>query len=552
MILLLLKNYFKRSRPSQFKITTKNLTGIIAILILSIGLLGLMGFVLYQITDSFYRLDLGDVYLKAIFFILIIVLTIYEVVNIIKQLFNNDDNFLYLKLPIKTETIFVSKIIFIYIKQLIIAFLFLALTAGVYGLVSHQTIGYFLRLVIIGLVLPFIPLFFASFLSIPVSKLIRVIQKNKGLLIIGLIVIIGAFFIAYIGFVELILKFIDITASSSNPLIKPEVINELRQSVQNLRLSGVFYNMINNARFVTFGLNLLIIVGLLAVLSTASYVILKHFFFKAINEQNEKIVVTTKYPPKAAKPLVSIFKKEFKTLTRNSNYAFQAIVMNILMPVFVFFTIKLTSQAGELAVGAEIVPGITILTILIFILLANGFQGTIISRQKNAYYIAKIIPVPMFKQIIARIGFGYILSIIMLTISIIVIVAAGFIGLFQGVFIYIMSIVFLFGYTFNSVASDYKNPQLTANEGGFDEGLNMYNNLLYGLLIGVGLGLINIALPYLVKLFPQMRRFKIMNLFIVNLTADSVNLLLYTIMFITIITYAAFGYLKLRKAVKAN
>ncbi|MCK9234913.1 MAG: hypothetical protein WC225_03490 [Acholeplasmataceae bacterium] len=550
MMLLLLKNHLKRSRPSQLNLTTKNITGITAIFILSVGLLGLMGFVLFQITDSFYRLGLDDVYLKAVFFILLIVLIIYEVVNIIKQLYQNDDNFIYLKLPIKTETVFLSKVIFIYLKQLIVSLLFLSLTAGVYGLVSHQGGGYFVRLIIIGILLPFIPLALASVLSIPVSKLLRIFKKNRTLLTIGLILVLGVFFIGYITFVELILKFIDITAASNNPLIRPEVLEELRTSVQYMQLSKVFYNMLINANFVAFVLNLLIILALLTLLSVGSYFLLKYFYFKTINEQNEKVIITTKHPPKASRPLISIFKKEFKTLSRNPNDAFQAIVMNILMPIFVFFTIKLTSQAGELAVGEEIVPGITILTILIFVLLANGFQGTIISRQKNAYYISKIIPVPMFQQIIFRIGFGYILSILMSTISIIIIVLSGFIGVFQGVFIYVMAIVFLFGYTFNSVASDYKNPQLTANEGGFDEGLNMYNNLLFGLLIAVGLGLINIALPYLLKLFPQMRRFQIMKIFIVDLTAKRVNILLYVVMFVTIISYALFGFFKLRKAVK--
>ena len=54
-----------------------------------------------------------------------------------------------------------------------------------------------------------------------------------------------------------------------------------------------------------------------------------------------------------------MFQKEIKTMTRNPDYAFQAVVLNILMPMFIFLTIRLTHSAGEATVGKEIVPGIT-------------------------------------------------------------------------------------------------------------------------------------------------------------------------------------------------
>ena len=91
---------------------------------------------------------------------------------------------------------------------------------------------------------------------------------------------------------------------------------------------------------------------------------------------------------KMNQPAVAILKKEFKTMLRNPDYAFQAIVLNLLMPTFIYLTIRLTYRAGEVTVGQEIVPGITLLTMLIFILLTNSFQGMIVSREKD---IAKLI-----------------------------------------------------------------------------------------------------------------------------------------------------------------
>ncbi len=546
MIRILLKNHLKRNRISNFKITAKNLFGFLALLILSLSLLSLFGFIIYSLTDTFYRLDLEDVYLTVVFFILLIVLTLYEIINIIKQLYQSSDNDIYLKLPVKKEELFVSKVIFIYLQQLLVSFVFLGVTAGVFGIVSHLGFSYYLKLVVIALVLPLLPLSLASLLSVPVSYLQRVFKKNRFLLLLGILLILGAFFFLYISFINIVLKFIDLTGSSETSNIL-HLIPEIKASIKYLNISGLFYKMlIGNKFFINFTYIVLAII----VLAVGSFFLLKYFYFKALSSQQERTSFSAKKIVKVKGTYATIFSKEMKMLLRNPNLAFQAIVMNILMPVFVILTIMLTDEAGRLAVGEEIVPGITILTILIFILLANGFQGTIVSREKKAYYLSKIIPVKPFKQIFARLSFGLILSAVMLTITTILIIAFDFINAGEAIFVYFMSLAFLIGYTFNAVSRDYKNPQLTSNEGGLDEGVNMFNTLLEGLLVAVFLGLVKIIVPYFVKLFPITRTFKILGFIYISITEKRAYNMLYAVIFLTIGLYALISALRLRKAVK--
>jgi len=546
MIRILLKNHLKRNRISNFKITAKNLFGFLALLILSLSLLSLFGFIIYSLTDTFYRLDLEDVYLTVVFFILLIVLTLYEIINIIKQLYQSSDNDIYLKLPVKKEELFVSKVIFIYLQQLLVSFVFLGVTAGVFGIVSHLGFSYYLKLVVIALVLPLLPLSLASLLSVPVSYLQRVFKKNRYLLLLGILLILGAFFFLYISFINIVLKFINLTGTSETSNIL-HLIPEIRASIKYLNISGLFYKMlIGNKFFINFTYIVLAII----VLAVGSFFLLKYFYFKALSSQQERTSFSAKKIVKVKGTYATIFSKEMKMLLRNPNLAFQAIVMNILMPVFVILTIMLTDEAGRLAVGEEIVPGITILTILIFILLANGFQGTIVSREKKAYYLSKIIPVKPFKQIFARLSFGLILSAVMLTITTILIIAFDFINAGEAIFVYFMSLAFLIGYTFNAVSRDYKNPQLTSNEGGLDEGVNMFNTLLEGLLVAVFLGLVKIIVPYFVKLFPITRTFKILGFIYISITEKRAYNMLYAVIFLTIGLYALVSALRLRKAVK--
>lgn len=534
------------------KINAKNLFGFLALSILTLVLLSLFGFIIYALTDTFYRLDLEDVYLTAIFFILLIVLTLYELVNIIKQLYQNDDNDIYLKLPIKKEELFISKILYIYLQQLLVTFIFLGVTAGVFGIVSRLGVSYYLKLSVIGLILPLLPLSIASLLSIPASYLLRVFKKNRTLLLLGIFLMIGAFFFAYISFIKIVLEFISLTGDSNTSNII-HLIPEIKGSIKYLNISGLFYKMLMSGNFILYFTYIMIAI---IILSIGSFFLLKHFYFKELSSQKERTGFSAKRIVKAKGTFSSILSKEMKMLSRNPNLAFQAIVMNVLMPVFVILTIKLTDEAGRLAVGEEIVPGITILTILIFILLANGFQGTIVSREKQAHYISKIIPVKPFKQIFARLSFGLILSTLMITITTILIMLFQFISIGEAIFVYFMSLAFLFGYTLSAVSRDYRNPQLTSNEGGLDEGVNMFNTLLEGLLVAVFLGLVKIVVPYFVKLFPITRTFKstrefwLIGYVYISLTDKMVYNILYAVIFITIGVYLLFSILRLRKAVK--
>src|SRR5690554_861007 len=191
MVITLIKNHFKRSKPRLNNINTKNILGLILLGLLTVLILGIFGYILLLLTQTFARLRLPDVYLKTVFFILLGVLTIYEVFNIIKQLYQSKDNHIYLKLPIEKEKIFLSKIIYIYLRQLLISFVFLFATAGIYGFVETDiTIFYFFRLIIIAIIIPFLSLILASLLSIPVSFIMGYIKKNKFLLIASITIVI--------------------------------------------------------------------------------------------------------------------------------------------------------------------------------------------------------------------------------------------------------------------------------------------------------------------------------------------------------------------------
>ena len=548
MVITLVKNQLKRGKPRVNQMHTKNIVGVLLLAILTATILGIFGYILFLLTHSFARLRLPDIYLKTLFFILIVVLTVFEIFNIIKELFQSKDNQIYLKLPITKEQLFMSKMIYLYIRQLIISLVFLAVTAGVYGLVETDiTIFYYVRLVVVAFVIPFLSLIISSFLSIPVSAILGFLKKHKTILLLSLIFVIGVFFVVYIQFINVVLSFINLTSLSASPVIDPLVIEGLRNATDGLLLSNVFYNLLMNEQFI---MNLLIIIAVISVLMVGVYFLLKYYYFKTLNKQNERIDIKIKKEIKMNQPAVAILKKEFKTMLRNPDYAFQAIVLNLLMPTFIYLTIRLTYRAGEVTVGQEIVPGITLLTMLIFILLTNSFQGMIVSREKEAYFIMRITPMKILKQLFSKLAIGYLLNLFMILVTIVLITSFGFITVIEAVVIGILSILFSTGYTLILVSSDYKNPQITTNVAGFEEGLNMYKNLFVGLLLSIIVGILFSVTPFIRKLFEFRRVFSVLDIFIVMIDKTTVNYALYGTVIVIIFVYVLIGFLSLRKVVK--
>lgn len=548
MVITLVKNQLKRGKPRVNQMHTKNIVGVVLLAILTATILGIFGYILFLLTHSFARLRLPDIYLKTVFFILIVVLTVFEIFNIIKELFQSKDNQIYLKLPITKEQLFMSKMIYLYIRQLIISLVFLAVTAGVYGLVETDiTIFYYVRLVVVAFVIPFLSLIISSFLSIPVSAILGFLKKHKTILLLSLIFVIGVFFVVYIQFINVVLSFINLTSLSTSPVIDPLVIEGLRNATDGLLLSNVFYNLLMNEQFI---MNLLIIIAVIFVLMVGVYFLLKYYYFKTLNKQNERIDIKIRKEIKMNQPVVAILKKEFKTMLRNPDYAFQAIVLNLLMPTFIYLTIRLTYRAGEVTVGQEIVPGITLLTMLIFILLTNSFQGMIISREKEAYFIMRITPMKILKHLFSKLAIGYLLNLFMILVTIVLITSFGFITVIEAVVIGILSILFSTGYTLILVSSDYKNPQITTNVAGFEEGLNMYKNLFVGLLLSIVVGILFSVTPFIRKLFEFRRVFSVLDIFIVMIDKTTVNYALYGTVIVIIFVYVLIGFLSLRKVVK--
>lgn len=71
-------------------------------------------------------------------------------------------------------------------------------------------------------------------------------------------------------------------------------------------------------------------------------------------------------------------------------------------PVMVYYCNALAGSVGSNSVGNNILPGISLMVITIFVTVIVSFSSTAISREGGCFYHTKIIPLPYWKQVLAK------------------------------------------------------------------------------------------------------------------------------------------------------
>lgn len=501
MIYTLVKSLFKRSMPRVPSFTTKSIIKSIVQSIISfvfiIGLIYFLTFILTQIINTFVRLRLHNVYLSFIFFIILLVLIIVAVYLIVRNLYFSKDNELYLKLPIKKRDLFISKLIYIYITLTFLTFFFLLLTAGLYGFIWQAVNNlFFLKLLSLTFLLPLIAMPIGIILSIPIAYITRHLTKDWKRLLIMIFILVTFIFVIYMGFISVITNFINLTSSNQTNYISPDIINEINKITKMLPLGHDLYLYVTNQ---TNLLSFSLLLTFTTLFNIVSYLLLKKYFYQMLMLNHNLLTSPNKVKStvKVRTPLKAVFIKEVKLLFKNPSYAFQAIIFNALMPLFVFLTINLTKRVGTQAVGSEIVPGIALLTILIMLMISNSYQTSLISREKESFYLSKITPISYAKQIITRLSVGVIISFIFLLITILLLVSLSLLSLLSALFIFLISLLFLIGFNAVAVVQDLKDPHTSSYNNENKESMKVFSIFFWGIIITIILSFAIILLSYL-------------------------------------------------------
>lgn len=439
------------------------------------------------------RSDMPFEFLVVAMTFTVCVTTVVAIGNVVKNLYLSGDNELLLRFPVNGKEILLAKSIYCFIHNVVINLLIMIPVCAIYGAVSSAPVGfYFVAIAVMIVAIP-LPYAIANLLAIPVMMLMNLVKNQFLLVLILLIAAICGVFILYMTALSGVL---DYMRDEGEGMFSPEVMSIFRNFADGA-YPFRWYAMLLGGWFSGYsakdaGLAFLYIFLITAAISVAAYFVTTRTYYKIIliGIETEKVSFQKKIPNIRRSVFGTLLHREFFLILRSFNYSFQYLAMAVAAPVMVYYCNDLAATMGKNTVGAAIVPGLTLLVIIIFSAIIVSFASTSISREGSAFYHTKIVPVSYTTQIFAKLVLYAAVGTASVVLSTVVVAAAFgteeagrlLTSLDIGC-IFIISEMITLALTCLAIASDVKSP--TFNVVGDGEMVSANKNMVLSLVVGI-------------------------------------------------------------------
>lgn len=363
-----------------------------------------------------------------------------------------------------------------------------------WGLLSVAYIGQILLAIVFA---PLVPFAIATLLVVPTMYLLSVLENHNIIKLIIFVLLISAGFVLY----NYILNFL------AEYYIHNTVNVNTQAYVVNFILAlnsewNIFVWLGNIFGCVSLIKSLAIWLGATIVLGGIGYFVIKPVYTRV--RRNTLEGCNTKFSKVSKmsgdKPLVAIFKKEFKDIIRTPTYAYFYLGISIITPVMVFLTNRLVQKVGEAQMGGNIAFGVSILVVLVFMIMICSFSANTISREGKQFYITKIVPIDYRAQLVAKGLLNLLVAFGALFISVVILCSMRFVTVVQGLILLVNAVAFSIGIITNGLNLNVRHPYIKVSDSTTTQ-TNATIVMVVGLLLCAVEGIVSIVLPFLLPEF---------------------------------------------------
>ena len=334
---------------------------------------------------------------------------VFAVAHIISTLYLSRDNELLICLPVTANEFFVSKVLLVYFKELTFDALLcipLFICLGIFGGLGAS---FYLAVPLYILLLPVLPIIIASFISIPVMRIMSFLKRHATLAIVVLLALVASILFAYISLIA------SIAGSFNIAQQQLQLVASVNEAVRTIGSHIIIYYQLAQAMFsfaAWYYIPLFIV--LCALLSVLTVMIIRPFYFKLAMPQLENRISgrgRAKSRFSYSSPFVSLIKKEMLCIFRSPSEVFQYFLFTLLMPFIVFSYDRLLMTISVNQAGVNMIAGSHAMIVAILAMLSNISSASAISRDGATFHTSKIVPVSYFTQIFAKLTFNAIFTL---------------------------------------------------------------------------------------------------------------------------------------------
>ena len=358
-----------------------DIVGFVLSLLITVAIIGMFIFFMSIIAQNYVAIKVDKIFdqtarsyeiLNLFYSGTILLMTIICLEQMRRTLTDKSDKLTLLKLPVKQQTLFLSKFLVLLLQNYIVSFLFVFPINTIIYIVSSQSAIFWLYSFLVWLALPIIVFLFASILVVPYLKIMEFIKNRYVLMFLVLTILLCGLFVVYVLFLDVVQSYIQ--TGYIKFLFNENFIN----TMQNLALFTYPANCLAGFMLGVDTLkSVLVILGCVIVSVVLLYYITKKLHYITFYKDNDKKFIFKKTRKiKALSVMASLIKKEFISVSREPKYTFSYLVIATSMPIMAYSCYTLFETLIYNMIGLKIVFPLAIFIILIFSVLTNTFCST--------------------------------------------------------------------------------------------------------------------------------------------------------------------------------
>lgn len=436
--------------------------------------------------------------LTLVYFLLFLSSAVGSAIALSREFFDREDLKLLSAMPVSARSIYFSALFTVLLGQLIFALV----TIVPINLVAAQTLpqgtGFYLRTLLIVVLLPLFSVSVGSVLSLPCSAFTRFLRMRYLLTLILVTLLAAGGFWVYaklLGGVKELLLGDDLKYFFSERVMSGISALTTRLYPANL-LAGFVLGRTPLRKLYKIMLPL----GVLLVLSL---ILVRSMMQRGVKSRTEGKSGGRGTLSRALPVLLSLMKKELLEILRTPGYAFSCFSIAALLPLMVYFCMSVGSSLVYRLIGLNCNAELALFLTLLFGALSNVFCSTNISREGENFYLLKALPVSAEAVFSSKLLFQLGVSTAAQGISALLLYFTRFIDaktvllvFFAGTFYSIAQICFATRYDFSRARFSSEEDGRAAESGGAVSAV-----ILFGMLTSFVLGGGALA----VKLFSALR-----------------------------------------------
>lgn len=423
------------------------------------------------------------------------------VLQINRAIFESDDRIVMQSLPIKASDVLFSKILFIYIKQVVSALIILIPFIAVFASVTGKDAGYVVPGLFAGFIIPVMSLAVSSILAMPYYYVKKFFSSKYVCMLIGVTLILFVFFWCYAN----VLDFLKTLMSTGEIkyFFSEKTMTKIISVTQKLAPANFIASVTLK---MSVGKNIGIIVSITIATGIIGVLVTSLLYGRAIKTRpttNAIMIFAKKSAGKELPPFLSLLKKEFNLVLFTPDYAVQYFTVAAIMPLMSYFCMSIGKSFLSSLVFVQNDFELAIFLTVLFGALTNTFCATNVSRDGKSFYVEKTLPLSINEILGAKIVLSFFVSALSVGITAIVFLAKKYVSAGEGAFIFVIGAITSLSQILYATRKDLNNPRFSLDEDNVVRESN--NNVSIIVVLGLVSALILGGIPVLVNVLSSVK-----------------------------------------------